>query len=74
MHRTLTLALLATTTLLAGCETAYYSRHGEGRLRQARHPREPRRVDAQVNQLVTELNRAIAEANRFIADLEKNGG
>lgn len=32
------------------------------------------RIDAQVNQLVTELDAAIAEANRFIADLERNGG
>jgi hypothetical protein len=28
------------------------------------------KVDAQVDQLVTELNRSIAEANRFISDLE----
>lgn len=30
------------------------------------------KVDAQVNELVTESNKAIAEANRFIADLEKD--
>ncbi len=32
------------------------------------------KVDAQVDQLVTELNRSIAEANRFIADMEASPG
>ena len=32
------------------------------------------KIDAQVDQLVTELNRSIAEANRFMSDLEASGG
>ena len=78
MHRTLTLAILATTALLAGCETAYYSAMESVGFAK-RDILASRVVSARDAQLedseaaARAVRSRIAEANRFIADLERNG-
>jgi outer membrane murein-binding lipoprotein Lpp len=79
MRRTLTLALLATATLLAGCESTYYAAMEKAGFAKC-DILASRVVSARDAQLedseaaARAVRSRIAEANRFIADLERNGG